>query len=68
MKEESKFKEIDFIPIVGLLGYINRNKTDTTDYLVTKVYKESCLKAKALFLYNIAVGTGILYGLEALLQ
>ena len=75
MREESKFKATDFIPIVGLFSYINRNKGGahylksdlSPEYKWGDFFKYEA-KDRFLYVYNFALGTSLIIGLEKLLQ
>lgn len=67
MKENClKYKGEDFIPIAGLFLYESR----TSEKAKGRTYEalKQNLKGKFLIAYNVALGSGIWYGLEQLLQ
>ena len=75
MRKEYKFKASDFIPIVGLFSYIHRSrggsyslKSNLSSKNKPIEFAEYYIKSWGLVIYNVAVLTPVVMGLEKLLQ
>lgn len=69
-KASYKLRASDFFPIIGMFKYINRACLEFLgpEIKLRKYLGYYTLREEALLLYNIAIGTGIVLGLEKLLQ
>jgi hypothetical protein len=75
MREEYKFRASDFIPIIGIFSYANRTKggaysvkSNFSSKTKPLEFIEQETKSKILVIYNIAVLTPLVMGLEKLLN
>lgn len=75
MRDEYKFKPSDFIPVVGIFSYINRAqggayslKSNLSPKNKPIEYAEFHIKSWGLVIYNVAILTPLVMGLEKLLQ